>query len=184
MSKEIGFRFSHIGIFATNLPKMEEFYTSILEFTVTDRGNLSGPDGPVELVFMSKDPEEHHQIVLVSGRPDIIDFNIINQISLKGDTIQSLQDMYVRLTNVNAQGLSPVTHGNSLSLYVLDPEGNRIELYVDMPWYVTQPMRVPINLMQEESALMKEVECHALSLPGFQPRSVWVAAMKKKMGIK
>ena len=57
--------FSHLGIFVRDLAAMADFYTTRLGFTVTDRGALPG----VDLVFLSRDPDEHHQIVLASGRP-------------------------------------------------------------------------------------------------------------------
>ena len=38
----------------------------------------------------------------------------------------------------------PVTHGNSVSLYFRDPEGNRIECYLDSPWYCAQPQRMEV----------------------------------------
>lgn len=64
-----GIVFSHIGLFVHDLRVMEDFYTRVLEFSVTDRGQLPGENGkPMDLVFISRDPDEHHQIVLVAGR--------------------------------------------------------------------------------------------------------------------
>lgn len=40
----------------------------------------------MQLVFLSRDPNEHHQLVLASGRPAESNppgFNVINQISLR-----------------------------------------------------------------------------------------------------
>lgn len=182
--KRPGFNFSHIGIYARDLDAMEAFYTELLEFTVTDRGQLPGPHGTMQLVFMSRDPEEHHQIVLISGRPETLDFNVINQISLKGDSLKSLRAMHKRLVEIGAQGIDPVTHGNALSVYVQDPEGNRLELYIDMPWYVNQPMRVPVDFDVDDETLMNNIENHAKSLPGFRPRHEWKAEMAERMGIK
>ena len=42
--------------------------------------------------------------------------------------------------------LGPVTHGNALSVYFLDPEGNRVELLIDTPWYVPQPHRLVVDI--------------------------------------
>lgn len=182
--KRTGFNFSHIGIYSRDLDAMERFYTGVLDFTVTDRGELSGPNGPMSLVFMSRDPDEHHQIVLISGRPEHLEFNLINQISLKGDSLEALRTIHEKLKSVNAQGIDPVTHGNALSIYVRDPEGNRLELYIDMPWYVTQPMRVPIDLEMDDKTLMSNIESHARSLPGFRPRSQWRQEMAERMGVK
>ena len=80
-------KFNHLGISVKDVPKMEKFYTEVLGYTVTDRGHVDGMD----IVFMSRDPLDHHQIVLASGRPDQMPKNTanpqfgpsINQISFK-----------------------------------------------------------------------------------------------------
>ena len=69
--------FSHIGLFVLDLDRMVLFYRDVLGFIVTDRGHL--PNG--ELCFLSRDPREHHQIVLVSGRPEGLPDRIVNQVS-------------------------------------------------------------------------------------------------------
>ena len=56
---------SHIGIFVTDMDRMREFYTRLLGFAVMDQGELRNG---LRLTFLSKDPKDHHQIVLVSGR--------------------------------------------------------------------------------------------------------------------
>ena len=178
-----GLAFSHVGLYVTNLPAMEDFYVRVLEFTVTDRGRLSGPNGPVALVFLSRDPDEHHQIVLASGRPAEPGFNVINQISLKADSLATLKEMHRRVQRENAGEITPVTHGNSLSVYVRDPEGNRLELYMDLPWYVSQPLRLPVDLGLDDTTIMANAEAHARSLPGFKPRSEWRADMARRMGL-
>ena len=178
-----GFRFSHFGMFVTDVARLEDFYTRLLDFTVTDRGTLPGPNGTMQLVFLSRDPDEHHQIVLVSGRPANLPFNPINQISLKADRLADLQAMHALLVAEGLPGITPVTHGNAVSIYVPDPEGNRLELYVDLPWYVSQPMRVPVDLSGDEEALMQRLETHARGLPGFRPRAQWREEMAKRMGL-
>jgi catechol-2,3-dioxygenase len=178
-----GFSFSHMGIFVHDVTRMEDFYTRLLEFTVTDRGKLPGPNGPMDLVFLSRDPDEHHQLVLISGRPQEIPFNVINQISMKADSLGSLKAMLDRLQAEGLPGIAPVTHGNALSIYVPDPEGNRLELYFDLPWYVSQPMRVPVDLSPPEDQILAAAEAHARSLPGFKPRAQWRAEMAHRMGL-
>lgn len=178
-----GFRFSHFGMFVNNIARMEDFYTRVLEFTVTDRGELSGPHGPMNLVFLSRDPDEHHQIVLITGRPETLGFNPINQISLKADSLGTLRAMQATLEREQLPGITPVTHGNAVSIYVPDPEGNRLELYVDLPWYVSQPLRLPVDLSPDDTTLMAQLEAHARSLPGFRPRAEWRAEMARRMGV-
>ncbi len=183
MSIRPGLVFSHIGIHVHDLARMEDFYTRVPEFTVTDRGHLDTPAGPVQLVFLSRDPDEHHQIVLASGRPESIAFNVINQISLKADSLATLRTIHRRLRDEANQGIQPVTHGNALSIYAPDPEGNRLEFYLDLPWYVSQPMRVPVDLDQADDALMQMLERHAQGLPGFMPRAQWREEMARRMGL-
>lgn len=178
-----GLTFSHVGFFVTDIARMAGFYRDLLGFTETDRGELAGPTGPFELLFLSRDPDEHHQIVLVAGRPERVSFNVINQISLKADSLRTLQDFHRRLVASGVPEIAPVTHGNALSVYCRDPEGNRVELYVDTPWYVDQPCRVPAPFELGESALLAWAEQHARTLPGFRPRAEWRREMARRMGL-
>ena len=179
-----GLSFSHVGIYVRDIERMARFYSDVLDFTITDRGHLEGPHGPIELVFTSRDPDVHHQIVLVSGRPETLSFNVINQLSLMADSLETLQEFHQRLKAEQVEELLPVTHGNALSLYCRDPEGNRIELYIDTPWYVSQPMRVPMPIELPPAELMAWAEAHARRLPGFRPRQSWRADMARLMGVE
>lgn len=178
-----GLKFSHIGIYVKELEKMEQFYTEILGFFVTDRGRLNTPKGEVQLVFLSRDPKTHHQIVLASGRPEEQIFNPINQISLEADSLETLQELYSKFVELQIPHLDPITHGNAISFYGPDPEGNRLELFIDTPWYVSQPMKIPVDLTKDTESLMADVERHAKELPGFCQRSEWEGKMRKLMSI-
>lgn len=183
MNARPGLNFSHVGFYVADLDRQAEFYSKVLEFTITDRGSLEGPRGPMQLVFMSRDPDEHHQIVLISGRPAELAFNVINQISFKADSVATLQRFHRRLQTADVTEIIPVTHGNALSVYFLDPEGNRVELYVETPWYVSQPCRVPAPIELPPDALLAWAEAHARTLEGFRPRSEWRRDMARRMGV-
>jgi len=161
--------FSHMGIFVADIARMEDFYTRMLGFTATDRGKL----GSTTLVFLSRDPREHHQIVLASGRPGALPFNPINQISFRMAELAGLREMHRRLQAEGVDELAPVSHGNALSVYFRDPEGNRIELFVDTPWYVQQPLRVPMDMSLSDAELWAWAEAQARRLPGFKPVGEW-----------
>src|SRR5688500_8029715 len=98
------FSFSHMGMFASDIARMEDFYTRVLGFAVTDRGKL----GSTSLVFLSRDPREHHQIVLASGRPPA-GFNTINQISFRMADFAGLREMHRRLLAEKVAELAPVS---------------------------------------------------------------------------
>jgi catechol-2,3-dioxygenase len=171
------FSFSHMGIFVTDPSRMEDFYTRVLGFAVTDRGML----GLVSLIFLSRDAREHHQIVLAAGRPAEAGFNPINQISFRMADFAGLREMHRRLEEEEVRELSPASHGNALSLYFKDPEGNRVELFVDTPWYVEQPVRVPIDMKLSDAEIWAWAERDARSRPGFMPVEEWRAEMRKKL---
>lgn len=179
-----GIAFSHVGIHVTDLENMERFYTRLIGLAVTDRGRLETPRGPVDLVFLSGDPDEHHQLVLCSGRPPDVAFNVINQLSFRVDGVAALKELHERLRSEPVSEVAPVTHGNAVSVYFRDPEGNRVELFCDTPWYVTQPVREPVDLSLSDEALMRLLEAHAREMPGFKTRSQWRAEMAQRMGVE
>src|SRR4026209_2457053 len=161
--------FSHVGFFVRDLERMADFYTRLLGFTVSDRGELDTPRGRMSFVFLTRDPREHHQIVLASGRPDELAFNAINQISFRMDDFAGLREMYRAVqAERGVSEIAPVSHGNALSVYFRDPEGNRIELFVDTPWYVEQPLRIPMDMSLPDAALWKWAEETARKLPGYK----------------
>lgn len=166
-----------MGMFVADAARMEDFYTRLLGFTVTDRGRL----GSYELVFLSREPGEHHQIVLVTGRPERLPFNPINQISFRMAEFAGLREMHRRLVAEQVRELHPVSHGNALSVYFLDPEDNRIELFIDTPWYVEQPLRIPMDMSLPDAELWAWAEREARKLPGFKPVEQWRAEMARRM---
>lgn len=176
--------FSHVGFYVHDLPLMEDFYSRVLGFTVTDRGELPTPKGKVGLVFLSRDPNEHHQIVLATGRPDNLPFNVINQISFRVPDVGALRHFNQALKSEKVTEVSPVTHGNAISIYFRDPEGNRLELFFDTPWYCEQPCRETVDFTQSDAEILAGTEKLARGLPGFQPREAWSQALRRKMETK
>lgn len=170
-------QFSHIGLYVSELPRMAAFYKQALCFTQTDAGDL----GTVQLVFLSRDPTEHHQLVLATGRPADMGFNVVNQISFRVPDLAALRRFHDRLLAHGATDMHPVTHGNAVSLYCRDPEGNRLELFMDTPWYCDQPLREPIDLAQSDAAILAQAEAIARRFPKFMSRAQWQAEVARRM---
>jgi catechol 2,3-dioxygenase len=174
--------FSHVGLYVRDVACMERFYTRVLGFIVTDRGSLDTPRGPVYLVFMSRNPQEHHQVVLASGRPADVDYNILNQLSFRVPDVTYLRALYGRLkADPDASDIQPATHGNAISIYFRDPEGTRIECFFDTPWYCEQPMRIAVDMEQSEAEILAQSERIARAAPRFMPREQWVTEMTRRM---
>lgn len=177
-----GLSFSHMGLYVRDMARMEDFYKRVLGFIVTDRGNLDTPRGPVYLVFLSRDPEEHHQIVLASGRPGDNDYNIVNQVSFRAPSLAWLRALHGKL--IKEPGVTemlPATHGNAISIYFRDPEGTRLECFVDTDWYCDQPCREPVDFSLSEAEIVAQSERIARAAKKFMPREQWVAEMKRRM---
>ena len=128
---------SHVGIYVIDMERMRDFYTKVLGFKVMDAGTLKNG---LSLTFLSKDPKDHHQIVMVSGREKGTR-STINQITFRVSSIKEVRAMHDWLVANNVGGIDPVDHGNAWSVYFMDPEGNRLEFFCDTPWYVAQPRR-------------------------------------------
>jgi catechol-2,3-dioxygenase len=170
-------QFSHIGLYVSDLPRMARFYRQALRFTQTDAGDL----GAVQLVFLSRDPREHHQLVLATGRPADAGFNVVNQISFRVPDIATLRQFHDRLLAEGASDMHPVTHGNAVSVYCRDPEGNRLELFMDTPWYCEQPLREPVDLSQSDEVILGRAEAIARRFPKFMSRAEWQAEVARRM---
>ncbi len=177
--------FSHMGLSVKNLDTMEDFYSRVLGFTVTDRGVAGG----MNLVFLSRDPLDHHQIVLATGRPQTLPANTanpqfgpsINQISFKMGALSDLREMLGRLEAEGGASLFPANHGVAWSIYAHDPEGNNLEFFVDTPWYITQPFLVPLDFSKSDAAIVDETKSLCESSAGFEPYAEWRKKVASRM---
>ncbi len=179
MANGFSLTLSHVGYFVTDIDKMVDFYTRVLKFVVSDRADR---DGGGAIVFMTRDPREHHQLVFASGRPNKMDFNIVNQISFRVDSVATLRSYFHALQKEPIQKmLDPINHGNALSVYFLDPEGNRVELLIDTPWYIPQPHRLVVDIDLPDDQLWASIEKHCRETPGFKLAEEWRAEITKKI---
>ena len=169
--------FSHVGIYVVDMAKMVDFYTRFLGFAIADRG--PNPNG--EIVFLTRDAREHHQFVLISGRPAELPFNLINQLSFRVDSLATLKELHQGLKSEPVSDIVTLTHGNALSCYFRDPEKNRVELLIDTPWYVPQPCRIPIDLSLPNDELWAIIEKHVRATPGFRPVAEWRKDMDSRI---
>jgi len=178
-------KFSHMGFSVKDIVKSEDFYTRVLGFTVTDRGNVLGMD----LVFISRDPNDHHQIVLASGKPDNIPPNpfdrqfgsVINQISFNVASLDDLREIYSILKSENVQSIMPANHGIAWSIYCHDPEGNNLEFFVDTDWYFPQPFLVPLDFSKSDAEILAETEAVCRQQEGCEDYKDWRARFSKVM---
>ena len=164
---------SHFGIFVTDVPRMVAVYTEVMGLTQTDTG--VGRTFKNTLVFLSASPDQHHQLVIAGGRPKEATFSTVMQISFVVPGIDHMRDICRRAAERGATNIRGLNHGNALSVYMLDPEGNTVEIYIDTPFYIAQPHGDPLDLSKDDETLMRETEEACRKDPTFMPLAQWQA---------
>lgn len=168
---------SHLGFVVRDLDTMISFYQRVLGLVLTDRGVYSRGG---HIAFMSRNPAEHHQVVFATGRaPEMR--TTINQISFQVDTLEDLRTYYTILLNEKVEGIEPRNHGNTWSIYFLDPEGNRIELYTPTPWHVEQPFGKRFDLKESSDTIRRQTLEMIQYDPTFCPREEWASGLAEKI---
>jgi catechol 2,3-dioxygenase len=160
---------SHFGLYVRDLEGMVAFYTALFSLRVTDRG-----DSPVfhnTLVFLSADPNCHHQLVLASGRPAGATFSTVMQLSFKVQAVQELRRIRTAAVELGASQMRGVNHGNSFSIYFA--EGNTVESYLDTPFYVAQPHADPLDLELSDADLLHQTEVRCRTDSTFMLAEEW-----------
>jgi len=174
------FELSHIGLWVTDMDKMRDFYTRLLGFNVMDQGQL--PNGGLRLTFLSKNPKDHHQIVLVTGRKEGTP-STINQITFRVASIREVRAMHDLVLANKVQGVDPVDHGNAWSVYFMDPEGNRVEFFCDTPWYVAQPRREVLDFSLSDKEIEETTRKRIAGDPTTQPFGEWRERKRQEFGL-
>src|SRR6267143_1389723 len=134
MPQDTAPRLSHVGLYVHDVPKMIDFYSNVLGFVVSD----GAEDG--RITFLSRNPSDHHQVVLVRGRATDTEVPMVQQVSFNVGNLANVQRSFRKIRDAGCKGISPICHGNAWSVYFQDPEGNRMEMFCDTPWYVPQPL--------------------------------------------
>lgn len=158
-------RFTHVGLFVRDVARMAQFYRDTLGFVETDRGPL----GERQLIFLSRDPAEHHQLVFVSGLTRPPAEEVINQLSFRVRDLETLLGFAQFVRARDPQDFRPINHGNAWSIYFRDPENNRIEVYTPSPWYISQPCREPLDIDRSAELIRQATEDWCRTQPGFMP---------------
>ena len=170
---------THMGLYVRDLEAMARFYTEVLGLTVADRGPGRTPG--TEMVFMTADPECHHQVVLVSGRPETDGYNPINQISFTVGSLAELREVRDRALACGATALRQTSHGNAWSIYFRDPEGNTLAASLDPPFHVPQPRGDALDLDRTDAEIIAATEAACRADPGFRPRGEYVRAVADRL---
>lgn len=171
---------SHAVLYVRDQDKMLDFYTNVLGFEVTDRGPL-GKDAP-EIIFMSQSPDEHHQLAMIQTRQDEGPSNSVNHFAFRVGAFEDVKNLHAKLSEIEGAKPGPLSHGNTLSVYFSDPEGNGIEVFWDTPWHVAQPQGKPWDPSLSEAEALAWVEESFGQEQTFGPREAYYAQRRKALG--
>ena len=156
---------AHAVLYAHNVADMIEFYTNTLGFEVTDRGPL----GPNEIVFLSQNANDHHQVAFITGRGEPDPSNSVNHVAFRsGGTLDDLRALKKTLeADERVTQIVPLCHGNVWSVYFRDPEFNGVEVFIDTPWHVRQPQGEPLDLDKSNEEIVAATLEHFSTEPEF-----------------
>lgn len=173
-------QFTHVAIHVWDLAAMGRFYEGVLGLVRSDSGR--GANYPVDFIFYTADPTEHHQFVLVEGRPKDAGAGLVNQLSFRVESLAELRAVYQRAKDAGVGEFRTISHGNAWSIYFADPEGNRIEIYTQTPWYIPQPHGDPFDLeTMTDAEIRRWTEALCRQDPKFQTRAQWVRATRARL---
>ncbi len=119
-------KLGHVHIKVGDLDEAVEFYTKMFGLKITEKiGN--------SYAFLSFG-KSHHEIALQNvgkgaGKPADRDIGLYH-LAIEVESEKELADAYFKLEKAGVD-CSPVDHGISKSVYLEDPSGNGIEVYVD-----------------------------------------------------
>lgn len=159
---------SHIELYVKDISRMESFYTEVLGFIVTDRG-----EGDGAMVFLSRNPNEHHQLVLNPRPSRRSTESPVDHISFRVQSLAQLRVFCSSLQCVADLNLQTVSHGNSWSIYFRDPEGNRFEIFADTPWHVNQPCKFAVDFNLTDEELIAFTKHKVEGKPGYALADEW-----------
>src|ERR1700737_4610801 len=100
---------THVGLYVDDMDAMVAFYTGLIGFVVTDRGRF----GDRDLTFLSRRADEHHQLVLGTGRQAGAGVAVLSQISFRVDGLDALKHFHRRALELGATSMEGRNHGNS-----------------------------------------------------------------------
>jgi catechol-2,3-dioxygenase len=120
----------HVVLFVADLDRSRRFYGTLLEFpeVVHIPGRIAAYSGG----------RTHHELMLISvgdAQPIPRGRRLgMYHFALKiGDSDDELRAVLARLQEADVRITGASDHGVSHSLYIVDPDGNEVELYIDVP---------------------------------------------------
>jgi catechol 2,3-dioxygenase len=131
--KELG----HLVLYVRNIERSAAFYGDVLGWKRLTSSH-DGPLGNIPVALFSSG-RTHHELLLIEVGEDAQPLPTGRHVGLYhfglkvGDSDDELRDAIRRCEESGVRIVGTSDHTVSHSLYIMDPDGNEIELYVDVP---------------------------------------------------
>jgi catechol-2,3-dioxygenase len=142
-------KLGHVALPATDPAGLSGFYGELLGLTPTLRGALPNLG---DFVFMSGRPAEVLQELTFMTRPEA------RHVAFEVDSLAALKAVHQRAKERGARILMALDHRSSISLMLVDPEGNNVEVYWSTGRPAGAPRAAPIDLDRPEAELMERFQ--------------------------
>ncbi|HZD79194.1 MAG TPA: VOC family protein [Actinomycetota bacterium] len=133
--RSVGVReLGHVVLYVRDLSRSVTFYRDVLGWR-----QVVGAETVGMPVAMFSGGRTHHELLLIEVGEGATPIPAGRRVGLYhfglkvGDTDEELRTMLTRLVDAGLQLTGTADHGMTHSLYLADPDGNEIELYVDVP---------------------------------------------------
>ena len=132
--KELG----HLVLYVRDLSTSVRFYRDVLGW----RPILGGGDDPLPFpaaAFNAPSNRTHHELLLIEVGPDAASLPTGKRVGMYhfglkvGDSDDELREALARVQESGTTLLGASDHTVTHSLYIADPDGNEIELFIDVP---------------------------------------------------
>jgi catechol-2,3-dioxygenase len=126
--KELG----HLVLYVHDLERSVHFYRDVLSWTPVM------PDAPMVGAAAFSSGRTHHELLLIEVGADATPIPEGRRVGLYhfglkvGDTDDELRDAVAALREAGVTIVGASDHTVTHSVYILDPDGNEIELYIDV----------------------------------------------------
>lgn len=125
----------HVVLYVRDLERSTAFYRDVLGLRQIFGGGLGFPAA----AFVSASGRTHHELLLIEVGADAQSQPAgrrvgLYHIGLKvGDNDDDLREALARLHEADVTIVGMSDHTVSHSIYIVDPDGNELELYTDVP---------------------------------------------------
>jgi catechol-2,3-dioxygenase len=99
-----------------------------------------------------------HEIALINGRTSLDGPELIQQISMRVDSLDDLRDFKQRIHERGYKLERIVTHASAIGCYFKDPENNTTEVFWLTGHTSWAQIGLPIDIDQSDEAVLAEVQ--------------------------